>query len=569
MSSSPLMVLFSDIGAFPFWLYDVSYTTLGIASVLAYLSYKACDMLVVRPYFSPLRSLRGPDKLDSYVFGHLPRIFKSSPGVPHEECAALYGPTFQYRGIGLSRMLFTMDPRAVAHIMNHSYDYPKPLLMRENLTHVLGEGVLVAEGDAHRRQRRIMNPCFGVAQIRDLMPIFWAKSFELRDIWLNVISESSGEAEIDVLRGLSRMTLDVIGLAGFNYNFNSLVDGETNELAKAFHNLSAPTSGLVQALKTLQARVPPLKLIPNSRRSTENRSREVMDRIGLQLVEEKKVALSQENGDVRELKSKNVEGRDLLSVLIKANMASDVKESARMTDHEMIGQITTMLLAGQDTTSTSVMWLLYELAKPNRKHIQERLRAEIVSSFLEESSMEELNALPYLDAVIRENLRINPVVESITRDAARDDIISLSTPIVDRNGVERREVRIGAGNSILLSIHAMNRDKTIWGEDAHEFNPERWFNPDSHPRSNEVPGVHSGIMTFIGGPRHCIGYRFALMEMKVLVFTLLRNMSYSLPTPTPEVKKRAGFITRPIVTVPDGTLKSYMPLIVKAVGEGQ
>ncbi|KAG9003795.1 hypothetical protein FRB93_010811 [Tulasnella sp. JGI-2019a] len=85
-----------------------------------------------------------------------------------------------------------------------------------------------------------MNPCFGIAQIRELMPIFYAMSFELRDMWMNKISANSGAAEIDVHQGLSRATLDIIGLAGFNYDFNAIAEGETNELGKAFYELFKP-----------------------------------------------------------------------------------------------------------------------------------------------------------------------------------------------------------------------------------------------------------------------------------------------------------------------------------------
>ncbi|KAG9024618.1 hypothetical protein FRB95_011268 [Tulasnella sp. JGI-2019a] len=436
-----------------------------------------------------------------------------------------------------------MDHRAVGHILSRSYDYPKPALMREGLGEALGKGVLVAEGDIHRRQRRIMNPCFGTMQIRNLMPIFYTKAFELRDIWLNEVSGYSGQAEVDVAVWLSRMTLDVIGLAGFNYNFNSLVEGETNELARAFHDLSAPETPFRLLLKLFKfSQSPPLvallNLIPTERRRLEWNNKEVMDRVCEKLVQEKKAALVQEKKDASgNLLSNKVEERDLLSVLARANLSSDLKGSDRMTDDEMMGQITTMLVAGHDTTSTSITWLLFNLAKPDNKPIQDNLRAELLTLSSDEPSMEELNTLPYLDAVIKENLRINPVLPRILREAARDNIIPLSVPVMDRKGMEKNEIRIGKGDMIAISVLAINRDRVVWGDDAHDFNPERWFNPDTHPRSAEIPGVHSGIMTFISGPRHRIGYRFALMEMKALVLALLRNIQYSLPVPTLEVVK--------------------------------
>lgn len=101
-------------------------------------------------------------------------------------------------------------------------------------------------------------------------------------------------------------------------------------------------------------------------------------------------------------------------------------------------------LTGHETTAASTAWLLYELAKPANIHIQDRLREELVNlspSLNDEPSMEELNALPYLDAVVKENLRLNNVVTGANREAQKDDVIPLATPFVDRTGVRRDSVR--------------------------------------------------------------------------------------------------------------------------------
>ncbi|KAG9036104.1 hypothetical protein FRB95_009892 [Tulasnella sp. JGI-2019a] len=249
------------------------------------------------------------------------------------------------------------------------------------------------------------------------MPIFYSKSFELRDMWMGKISEHSGLVEVDALQGLSRITLNIIGLAGFNYDFNAIAGGETNELMMAFNELFLTTT-FMHALvsKLLQDRIPLLRWI---------------------LSERKKEALLQEKGDNGSLQSEHVVGRDILSVVVKANM--EIKDSEKMTDWSRNQQLYNNLL----TLSSA------------------------------EPSIEELNALPYLDAAIRENLRLNAVASFVIREADRDDVILLSIPIVDQKGVERREVRISNGDSVFVSVLAINRDRTIWGEDAYEFNPER------------------------------------------------------------------------------------------------
>ncbi|KAG6846499.1 hypothetical protein H0H93_013573, partial [Arthromyces matolae] len=65
------------------------------------------------------------------------------------------------------------------------------------------------------------------------------------------------------------------------------------------------------------------------------------------------------------------------------------------------------------------------------------------------------------------------------------------------------------GETLLIPIAAINRDKTIWGDDAHEFRPERWETVPEE--ANRIPGVWGNVLTFLGGPRACIGYRFSLV----------------------------------------------------------
>lgn len=100
-----------------------------------------------------------------------------------------------------------------------------------------------------------------------------------------------------------------------------------------------------------------------------------------------------------------------------------------------------MLLAGHETSATSLTWLLYDLSLPKYQHIQTKLREELLSVTSECPTTEELNNLPYLDAVVRENLRYHSVVDATVRVATKDDVIPLSTPYKDRNGVERKEFR--------------------------------------------------------------------------------------------------------------------------------
>jgi cytochrome P450 len=104
----------------------------------------------------------------------------------------------------------------VNHIVTHTFDFQKEENGRKALSRLVGEGVLVAEAESHRKQRRVMNPGFGPIQIRALTDIFIEKSAQLRDVWLEETRKSEGNrsTNVNALSWLSRATLDIIGLAG-------------------------------------------------------------------------------------------------------------------------------------------------------------------------------------------------------------------------------------------------------------------------------------------------------------------------------------------------------------------
>ncbi|KAG8908285.1 hypothetical protein FRB99_007818 [Tulasnella sp. 403] len=531
-------------------------------AVLAYAVFKLFKYMVIDPYNSPLRRLPGPGKVDSIFWGHFPRILASEDGLVHDGWFGKYGPTIQFRGPLMSRYVATIDPRAVAHFINHSYDFPRPDMVRFGLGRIIPKGVLTVEGNDHRRQRKIMNPCFGPAQIRNLMPIFYQKAYELRDIWIDEIGDT--EVVLNTHMWLTRAALDIIGLAGFDYDFDSLQRGETDELGRALIELFSPTSTRMELLGILQDLFPrTIGLIPTEPVKVARRSREVVARLCKQIFEDKRAAvLASQGKDVMICLIASLTHHDYT---VRANMASDLKDSERLEDAEVIDQIATIIIAGHETTSTTVTWLLYELSKAKNIHMQDKLREELLSLKSDEPTMDELNALPYLDAIIREHLRVNSVAISTLRCAGKDDVVPLSTPFVDRNGVEHTEFRILKGESIFIPIMCMNRDKRIWGEDAHEFRPERWLTGDSHPRSAEIPGVFAGIMSFLGGPRACIGYRMALMEMKALIFVLLRNISFELSDPDLKIERKLKVVVRPVIKKEDGSYETTMPLRLKAI----
>lgn len=275
------------------------------------------------------------------------------------------------------------------------------------------------------------------------------------------------------------------------------------------------------------------------------------------IADKKAAVLHNASGSVEK---KDVEGRDLLSLLIKSNMATDIPDSARMNDEEILSQVPTFLVAGHETTSTGVAWALFALA--GHPVAQNTLRAELLEYPTDQPTMEQLNSLSYLDAVVREVMRIHAPVGSTERVAVQDDVIPLDNEFTDRNGVKRKEIRVAEGDIITIPIRAINRSTELWGEDAHQFKPERWVNLPEAVRN--IPSIWSNTLSFLSGSHACIGYRFSIIEMKALLFAIVRFFEFELAVEPEDIVRRTNVVGRPFI---DSNIEagSQLPLLIRLV----
>ncbi|CAE6474322.1 unnamed protein product [Rhizoctonia solani] len=118
------------------------------------------------------------------------------------------------------------------------------------------------------------------------------------------------------------------------------------------------------------------------------------------------------------------------------------------------------------------------------------------------------------------------------------------------------------GTHLYLSLGSVNRDRQTWGDDADQFNPSRWLS--SLPTSvtdSRIPGIYSNMMTFLGGPRSCIGFKFSQLEMKVVLSSLLSTFKFELG-PDVHIWTAAG-VVKPHVRCKDGTVDPKPSLRMK------
>ncbi|KAF7985647.1 hypothetical protein HWV62_2167 [Athelia sp. TMB] len=499
----------------------------GAALVLAYKLLSE----VLRRVRTPLNDLAGP-KPSHWFLGNFPEIADSNHAVI-SNWTARWGSTFSFYSVFQNKSLCTVDHKAVNHILSHSNTYQKPSIQRERLALVLGKA-------------------FGPTQLKELTEVFNDKAIQLRDVWSALIAENK-TARIEAVGWLGKATLDIIGQAGFGYDFSSLdATKGANELSTAFANLFKNSNS--RGLGVLRFFIPFLQYLPSAQQRRVKASQETMSRVGNKLLADAKAALARGNNG-----KDGEQGRDLLSLLVHANTADDIPVSQRLSDKDVLAQVPTFLVAGHETTSTATAWALYCLTQAPA--VQRKLREELLRVSSDTPSMDELNGLHYLDQVVREVLRLYAPVPMLMREAVADDVVPLAAPIVDVRGRARSSVRINKGDQVLISVRTINISTATWGPDALEFKPERW---DAVPaEAQHVPGVWAHQMTFSAGPRACIGYKFSLVETKALLFALVRAFEFELAVAGADIRGSASSVVQRPFVVSEPEKGVQMPLIVR------
>ncbi|KAJ6587621.1 cytochrome P450 [Mycena vulgaris] len=487
--------------------------------------------LLWRRLFSVLDNIPGPPR-KSFVTGNLTQYTNPDGWDFHKELEENYGQVVKLHGLlGVSpATTLCFDPAALHSILVQDQDLYEEMPEITSLTAlILGKGIFSTIRDDHRKYRKIMLPAFSTANLRGMVPLFYEVAEKLRD---GLIAPNVGETpqELDVFPMFSRSALELIGRAGIGYSFDPMLPGhsQADRYGEALRGLLPYAFKLALLFPLL----PPIKKIPfpSFRRFMINflplpplhHLRDLVDftdATAVQLVRDRKAAIQK-----GELYLKD-DAKDIMSILIRSNMST--YDATHLTDEELAAAVATIILAATDTSSTSLNRIFHTLAL--YPEVQDKLRAEILAA-PEHLDHDALVSLPYLDSVVRETLRLFPPASpSMFREAFEDAVLPLSTPIIGVDGTIMNSITVPKGTSIYVAVAAANHNKQIWGEDALEFRPERWTNGKASSVTTKMCGIYGNTMTFIGGGRSCIGFKFAQLEIKAVLCVLLRAFKFSEP----------------------------------------
>ncbi|KAI9065310.1 cytochrome P450 [Trametes sanguinea] len=475
-----------------------------------------------------------PRELAHWLWGHELVNFQGQATEMYTKWAARCGPFFRIKGaLFHPDIIVAADHAAVHHIFQNCYDYVKSPAFRPPVANLLGKGLVWAEGDEHKLQRRILSPAFSSEAIKGMADDIIECSEKCESRLTNHVLSAGGGATVNITEYTSTCTLDIIGRVAFGHDFKS---GESTE-AKQIHeswsghiNTGLQFGGFVAMLvmRALPFVTLMLTKLPLEAIRAGGRIREITMKLSMRLIE---------SGSVSE------KGRDIMSILLKAERArgKDASKGAGLTTEQIVHNISTLMMVGHETTAGSMSFTLLELAR--HPEIQQKLREEI-RQFGRDLTYDDVQRLEYLDAT--------------ERVALKDDVVPLSTPVITPSGEKLTSVRVTAGQVFHIPFLTMQVNPAVWGADATVFRPERWLTPGGVPPPSELPHGWSGLVTFCDGPRNCIGYRLAVFEFKVILATLVRSLEFHDTTAT--VVRKISPTLQPVVDGNGGLLPLHVTL---------
>lgn len=417
------------------------------------------------------------------------------------------------------KTVLTRNPEMFKTILTgHHEKFPKASRY-SRLEVFLKSGLVTSSGSKWQLHRRIANKGFAAERFDTMVSVFITKAEEWSSRQHSKALASPGElAVVDFDSEMSLLTSSIICETAFSFD----LDSKRSELEKT--GQSTPFGDVQLLLNELNNRLlyPTdwwYKLYP-AHNMKINAETSKTDKFLDELI---RARISSRQKRPKE--ERNAQPRDLLDLLLDAceSFTEEGNSSkATMTPQDLRDHLLTFLAAGHETTATTCMWLFYELCM--HPEMQRRVQAEIDGALLSRKqavvTITDLtkHRFPYLDACIKETMRLHPAATNIGR-VTRDGC----TLHYGKEFAHKEPLHLAAGTNIIMSIACLHRNPAYW-EAPDEFDPERFL----EPRLKSTIKHNFQFIPFSAGPRNCIGQRFASLELLAISTSVLGKLSLSI-----------------------------------------
>jgi cytochrome P450 len=403
----------------------------------------------------------------------------------------LHGDTFRFYFGGVKEAIVTTNPVVIQHVLKtNSENYYKSEIQKKRMGHFLGKGLLTTEGEPWRTQRRLIQTGFERKQLEVLSSI-------MQDSLAESLQDFDRQARIgpvDIYPLMMKITFAMVG--------RSLFGARLKEEDISLVSLAISTVQEFMVRQTIQPYLNPWFAVSGElRKHWDMRSRAfgVLD-------------------EYLQRRRKEAPGHDLLQILMDARYS----DGQGMPDELILSESMQLLVAGHETSSNALSWLLYLLS--SRPDCVDEIRQEFDSVLGEKPlSFSDVPKFEFTTRAILEALRLYPPFWMVDRMALADD----------RAG----DVAIPRGSTVVVFVYGVHHSPQYW-ENPESFDPERFTKAKE---KLHTPFAH---LPFGAGPRGCIGGNYAMLQILMILSVLLRKYDFRL-VPGQTIAARPMVILRP------------------------
>ena len=420
----------------------------------------------------------------------------------------LHGETFRFYFGGVKEAIVTINPTVIQHVLKtNSENYHKSHIQKKRMGHFLGKGLLTTEGEAWRTQRRLIQTGFERKQLEVLSSI-------MQDSLADSLRDFDRKAQIgpvDIYPLMMKITFAMVG--------RSLFGARLKEEDIDLISLAISTVQEFMVRQTIQPYLNPWFAVSGELRRHEdlrNRAFGVL----LEYIQRRR---------------KEAPGHDLLQILMDARYS----DGHGMSDDLVLSESMQLLVAGHETSSNALSWLLYLLS--SRPDCIDRVRQEFDSVLGDRPlSYSDVPKFQFTTQVIMEALRLYPPFWMVDRMALADD--------------QAGDVFIPRGSTVVVLIYGVHHSRQYW-ENPESFDEERFS------KANEKRHTPFAHLPFGAGPRGCIGGNYAMLQILMILNALLRKYDFRL-APGQTIEARPMVILRP----EHGIRMTFTEAIPRSVG---
>lgn len=416
---------------------------------------------------------------DSLLLGSAVEILKN----PVEFLAKLaknYGVVVTINFAGKKYFVF-QHPDYIKHVWLDNYkQYRKPGATKL-LRMFLGEGLSTSNGELWLRQRRLMQPAFHSQKLAHITTVI----NEETTAFINRLQKIPDNTRIDINHELLQLTISIISRAMFNMNLKEEMDTMVN----ALEELATYAASWMKSLIKIPTNWP----TPANKIFKKNCA--IFDDIIYKIIDRRRREMAKADAPVY---------NDLLDMLLNF---CDEETKSPMTEKLLRDEVTTLFMAGHETTAQTLSWMLYHLAKEkviNGKVKEEGLKISRGNLLL----FEDIPKLIYTKQVIQETLRMYPPIWAVVRKPITEDTIYA--------------LHLPAHSNVLLNIYGLHHHPAYWEQ------PENFY-PEHFSAANEQQRPVFVFIPFGGGPRLCLGHNFAMLVMHIVINRITQSFEFAVP----------------------------------------